>query len=88
MVNWHQFLNGFQLDYNLAVYKEVNPISAVEADISVMNREILLPFDSKTPICQLICKAGLIGRLQQPRAKLTMNSDCRTYDRLCKRIMP
>jgi len=87
MVNGHEFFDSFQLNNYFPVHQEVYSISAFKFYSLILNWQIFLLLNAHPTVCQFVGKANFIGRLQQPRTKLAMDSNRGAYDLLRERIM-
>lgn len=58
----------FQLDDNQAFHKEIQPISAIQMNVLVVQRKLFLLFEDQPSLSQFIGQALLISRLQETRS--------------------
>lgn len=75
LVDWKQFLDGFKLNNHFVLNKNINPVTAIESDSFIINRQSLLKFERHSATMQFMSKALFISRLKQSWTKLTVNGD-------------
>jgi hypothetical protein len=73
-------LDSLDLQDKFALYDYVEPITAVEADILIHDREWNLALMGDAGVPKLKTQAFLICRFEQSRAKATMHLDCAPDD--------
>ena len=57
--------DGFHFDDDLSLDEQVDPISLIQMDFFVDEREGLLPLVGEPTLCQFVGETGLIGRFEQ-----------------------
>lgn len=77
-------IKGLQLDENAPVNKQMDPISALEFDVFVHQREQLLPFEWYPSQAELSCQTLLVCRFKQTRTQHAMNFHRRADDFVCQ----
>ena len=60
-MNGSDGFDGFHFDDDLSLDEQVDPISLVQMDLFVDEREGLLPLVGEPTLCQFVGEAGLIG---------------------------
>jgi hypothetical protein len=74
-VDGQEAFDDLQLDQDFRVHHQVHPISAVERQPLVRERDRDLATKGDTSKGQLVAKARLVGRFQKPGTKPAMNLD-------------
>ena len=80
LVNVEETLDRFQLDEDVALDDEIEPVSAVDADPLVFDEERKLSFEMKAAQGELGAEARFVGRLEEARPEVPMNLDASPYD--------
>lgn len=81
-MNFFEFLDGFEFDYDLVLNEEVNSVSVFNDKFFELNREQDLSFDCKASKCELMKKAGFVGLLKKAWPEFTMNLNSRSNNLL------
>jgi len=82
-----KMLHGLYFNDNPVVDPKIEPDSRLQFQTFVRHRNENLALNSKPSTQQLIAERRLVDRLQQPRAKYSVNLDCRAYDLVRERIV-
>jgi hypothetical protein len=66
-----ELLDALELNDDLALDEQVGPEALLETQPPVLERNSYLPFGPQAPCTKLVCKHGLVNRLQQagPRSR-------------------
>jgi hypothetical protein len=73
-------IDSFDLDDDVVVYDEVEPVAAIERDPFVTQRHGPLPFDPASAKPKLVGHAKLVRGFEQARAEVTVHLDARAND--------
>src|ERR1035437_2491184 len=87
LVYRQNILNGLELEDDLIVDDQVEPVTAVKLDSFVCDRYLDLLPKWDFPEFQFMTQASLISGLQQPRSQRPVNLHCRRNDFSCKWLL-
>ncbi len=80
-MDWLEMLDCFELNDQLAIHDQIEPIATVQMHALVTDRQGNLPLEGDLAKGQFMAKAGFVSRLKQARPKLPMNLDGCADDR-------
>ena len=66
-MNLLQLVDALEFQYDLIFNKNIHPVSTIQVDALVFNRQRMLNPELDPIQIQLVCQTLLVGRLQQPR---------------------
>ncbi len=79
-MNGFQFLYGLQFNDYKVLYKQVNAITAIYINLTILYRKKFLSLDFEALFEQFVLKARLVCRLKQTRTEFAMNvNGCPDY---------
>lgn len=73
VVNFGEFINGFQFEDDATFYENIQPISCIDLDTSKMHGQGLLTLNGQSTMSQFMDKTGFIGAFQQSRTEFPMH---------------
>jgi hypothetical protein len=82
LIDRRDSFRALELDYNRTLYHQVHPVTAIQANALVLDREIYLARESKLSQGQLMAEAFFISRFEQSGAEGAMNFDRSANDGL------
>ena len=80
VVDRRDSIYSLELDDELTLDREIDPITAIQPVSSVLQRQWHLPFISDAVPVKLEPETFFVRRFQQTWAELAVNSDCRPDD--------
>jgi hypothetical protein len=73
--------NAFKFYHDLFTHDQIQPVTAVEPQTLVFDREVDLTTEVDAAQMEFVAQTFLVCRFQQSRSQVTMNFDCCTDDR-------
>ena len=70
-----------EFDHERIVYNEVHPVSALQSNALVDERQLLLSFHHEARLSELIVEARLVARFEETWSEFTMHPDRRADHR-------
>src|SRR6266516_3582189 len=75
-MDWKKRFDDFDFHDEIATYKQIDPIAAIEQEIFVTNRQRQLHLKRNARVRELTSQALPVGRFEQARSEVAMNLDC------------
>ena len=63
-MNWGEFIDRFQFHHNRVLHHQIEFVPALQFDAFVADRQMYLPFKTKSDLAQLVTKTLFIDRLE------------------------
>ena len=70
-----QSLDGLELDYNRIFNDQIHPVPDLHRVALIDERQLLLSLETKRFGSQLMTKAGLVARFEQPGPQIAMHAN-------------